>query len=55
MAKWLTKMIGLAFGYGVKTNLAEAYLYLMQTYEPGDKSSSSGFRVEHIRQGCGRR
>ncbi len=43
IAKLLSKLFGLAFGYGIKTNLAEAYLYLMQTYEPGDKVFVFGF------------
>ena len=29
-ARGLTRMMGLVFGYGIKTNLAEAYLYLMR-------------------------
>ena len=43
VAKLVSKLFGLAFGYGIKTNLAEAYLYLMQTYEPGDKVFVFGF------------
>jgi uncharacterized protein (DUF2235 family) len=42
-AKTLTKLLGLAFGYGIKANLAEAYTYLLQTYEPGDKVFIFGF------------
>ncbi len=43
VAKKLTRVLGLAFGYGIKTNLSEAYIYLMQTYEPGDRVFIFGF------------
>src|SRR5215469_907820 len=34
---------GLAFGYGITFNIANAYHYLMQTYEPGDQIYLFGF------------
>jgi uncharacterized protein (DUF2235 family) len=44
---WLGKkwdvIRGLAFGYGVTFNIAEAYHYLMQTYRPGDHIYLFGF------------
>jgi uncharacterized protein (DUF2235 family) len=43
MSRWLTRMLGLAFGYGIKTNLAKAYTFLMNNYEPGDKVYVFGF------------
>jgi len=43
IAKWWTRMIGLAFGYGIADNVADAYLFLMRTYEPGDKLYLFGF------------
>jgi uncharacterized protein (DUF2235 family) len=43
LARWFTRVLGLAFGYGLRTNLAEAYTYLMQTYEPGDRVYVFGF------------
>src|SRR4051812_24693826 len=36
-------MTGLAFGVGMRQNLAEAYTYLMRTYEPGDRIYLFGF------------
>jgi uncharacterized protein (DUF2235 family) len=39
----LTKLLGLTFGFGIKVNLAEAYTYLMQAYEPGDRVFIFGF------------
>jgi uncharacterized protein (DUF2235 family) len=36
-------MLGLASGYGLRTNLAEAYTYLMQTYRPDDRVFLFGF------------
>lgn len=42
-ARKLSKLLGLAFGAGLKANLAEAYLYLMHHYEPGDRIFLFGF------------
>lgn len=41
--KGLSKLLGLAFGYGIKENLAEAYEYLMGHYRPGDRIFVFGF------------
>lgn len=38
--KWI---LGLAFGYGVLSNLANCYRFLMDNYEPGDKVFVFGF------------
>jgi uncharacterized protein (DUF2235 family) len=43
LARRVTKLAGLAVGMGLRTNLAEAYTYLMQHYEPGDKLYIFGF------------
>jgi uncharacterized protein (DUF2235 family) len=44
---WLTKkwtlFIGMAFGYGMSANITDAYTYLMNRYEPGDKIYLFGF------------
>ncbi|MEU9348426.1 DUF2235 domain-containing protein [Streptomyces sp. NPDC048278] len=40
---WLSRMCGLAFGTGLKANLAEAYTYLMQHWQPGDRVYVFGF------------
>jgi uncharacterized protein (DUF2235 family) len=42
-ARVWTRLLGLAFGYGLRTNLAEAYSYLMETYKPGDRIYIFGF------------
>uniref|UniRef100_A0AAU2JM11 DUF2235 domain-containing protein n=1 Tax=Streptomyces sp. NBC_00049 TaxID=2903617 RepID=A0AAU2JM11_9ACTN len=42
-ARKLSKLLGLAFGSGLKANLAEAYVYLMHHYEPGDRIYLFGF------------
>ena len=39
----ITKFLGLAFGYGLAKNLADAYAFLMQNYEPGDRIYIFGF------------
>ena len=38
-----TKFRGLAFGYGLSENIADAYRFLMQTFEPGDQLFIFGF------------
>ncbi len=42
-AKALTKVAGLAFGYGLPTNTKEAYTFLMRVYQPGDRVFLYGF------------
>lgn len=42
-AKRLSRLLGLAVGAGLRTNLGEAYTYLMNTWEPGDKVYLFGF------------
>jgi len=39
----VSKLFGLAFGSGLRVNLAEAYTYLMRHYEPGDHIYVFGF------------
>lgn len=43
LARRVTKLAGLAVGYGLRTNLAEAYTYLMQEYDEGDQLFIFGF------------
>lgn len=43
IGKLWTKVIGLAFGYGISDNVADAYQFLMQTFEPGDDLYLFGF------------
>jgi uncharacterized protein (DUF2235 family) len=43
ISKWWTKVIGLAFGYGISDNLADAYQFLMRTFQPGDQVYVFGF------------
>lgn len=43
VGRWWSRMLGLAFGVGTKTNLAEAYTYLMNHWEPGDRIYLFGF------------
>jgi uncharacterized protein (DUF2235 family) len=38
-----TKFRGLAFGYGLSENIADAYRFLMHAFEPGDKVFVFGF------------
>jgi uncharacterized protein (DUF2235 family) len=43
IGKWWTKVIGLAFGYGISDNVADAYLFLMRRFQPGDEVYVFGF------------
>lgn len=43
IGKWWTRVIGLAFGYGVSDNVADAYQFLMRTFRPGDRVYVFGF------------
>lgn len=43
IGKWWTKVIGLAFGYGISDNIADAYQFLMRTFQPGDYLYIFGF------------
>ena len=43
LGKWLSKVRGLAFGAGLSENVEEAYSYLMDFWEPGDKVFLFGF------------
>jgi uncharacterized protein (DUF2235 family) len=41
--RWFSRMSGLAFGSGMKTNVAEAYTFLMRHWQPGDELYVFGF------------
>lgn len=43
LARRLSRLSGLAFGSGLRTNLAEAYTFLMQHYSAGDRVYLFGF------------
>ena len=43
LGRWWTKVIGLAFGYGISDNIADAYQFLMRTYQPDDVVYMFGF------------
>jgi len=42
-AKFITKLLGLAFAYGITRNIEDAYEFLMNTYEEGDRVFIFGF------------
>src|SRR5688572_26426384 len=39
----ITRLIGLAFGYGIHDNVKDAYLFLMRNYQEGDRIFLFGF------------
>lgn len=43
IGKWWTRTMGLAFGYGISDNIADAYLFLMRHFQPGDRLFVFGF------------
>ena len=43
VARRLSRVAGLAFGSGLRANVAEAYTYLMQHWQPGDRIYVFGF------------
>ena len=43
IGKLWTRAIGLAFGYGLSDNIADAYQFLMKTFQPGDRVYVFGF------------
>lgn len=36
-AKKITRLLGMGFGYGITKNIEDAYRFLMEHYEAGDK------------------
>ena len=42
-SRWWTKHAGFAFGYGLANNIRDAYVFLMNHYEKGDKVFLFGF------------
>jgi uncharacterized protein (DUF2235 family) len=42
-ARWWTKLAGFAFGYGLKNDIRDIYVFLMNAYQPGDKVYLFGF------------
>jgi uncharacterized protein (DUF2235 family) len=43
LSKWWTQLLGSAFGYGITDNICNAYAFLMDEYEDGDKVFIFGF------------
>lgn len=43
LGQWWTKVLGLAFGAGFQSNVCDAYRYLMNTYNDGDRIFLFGF------------
>jgi uncharacterized protein (DUF2235 family) len=43
IGQWWTKVIGLAFGYGLTSDIGDIYAFLMDNYEAGDRVYLFGF------------
>lgn len=41
--RWLNKLLGLAFGFGLQINVEDAYSFLMRNYNQGDRVFLFGF------------
>jgi uncharacterized protein (DUF2235 family) len=42
-SRWWTKLAGFAFGYGLRNDIRDIYVFLMNAYEPGDTIFLFGF------------
>lgn len=42
-SKWLTKVLGLGFGFGLEQIVSQAYRFLQRSYRPGDRIFIVGF------------
>lgn len=49
---WIARTAGLAFGYRLQDDVADAYRFLMDTYHEGDTSTSSGSAAAPTRRAC---
>ena len=43
ITRTFTRVLGMAFGYGLEGDIRDAYVFLMQTYQPGDSIYLFGF------------
>jgi uncharacterized protein (DUF2235 family) len=43
IARWSTRVLGKAFGYGLSADIRDAYLYLINNFAPGDRIFLFGF------------
>lgn len=43
IARKITKLLGLAIGYGLESDIRDAYVFLMNRFEPGDRIYLFGF------------
>jgi uncharacterized protein (DUF2235 family) len=43
LAQWGSQVAQMAFGFGMKANMTQAYTWLMKNYQPGDKVYIFGF------------
>src|SRR5712691_10915204 len=43
IGKWWTRLLGLAFGYGISDNVADGYQFLMRDFQSGDHVYLFGF------------
>jgi uncharacterized protein (DUF2235 family) len=43
LSRRITRVMGMAFGYGLASDIRDAYVFLMKNYEPGDRLFLFGF------------
>jgi uncharacterized protein (DUF2235 family) len=41
--RWVTRVLGMAFGYGLEADIRDAYVFLMNNFEDGDRIFLFGF------------
>jgi len=53
LGRFLTRVAGLAFGYGIARDIRNAYAFIMAHYEPGDRLYLFGFQSRGLHgTGC---
>nr|WP_162560759.1 DUF2235 domain-containing protein [Methylobacterium durans] len=53
--RWATRLLGKAVGYGLAADIRDAYVYIMEQYEPGDRVFLFGFSRGPTRSARSRR
>jgi uncharacterized protein (DUF2235 family) len=43
ITRWFTRVLGMAIGYGLENDIRDAYAFLIEKYEPGDRIYLFGF------------
>lgn len=53
-ARKITKLLGMAIGYGLENYIRHAYVFIMQNFEPWRQALSIWFQQRSLYRPCGR-